>query len=118
MSPKHRHRRHKGFFFFPFIALAFLLFMGGVVMWLWNAILPDLVDVHAITYWQAVGLLVLCRILFGNFRKPGPWGPSGGNGPRSHAKRHYWREKWREMSPEEREEMKAKWKKWWDKRCD
>ena len=117
MSRKYRHRRHKGFFFFPLIALVFLLFMGGVVMWLWNAILPDLVSVSSITYWQAVGLLLLCRILFGNFRKPGPFGPSGKGSP-TYSKRHYWKEKWKQMSPEEREEMKAKWKKWWDKRCE
>jgi hypothetical protein len=117
MSRKYRRRRHKGFFFFPLIALAFLFLMGGVVMWLWNAILPDLVAVNPITYWQAVGLLLLCRILFGNFRKPGPFG-NPRNHRRPHSKGHYWKEKWKQMSPEERAEMKEKWKKWWDRDYD
>ena len=85
-------------------------------MFLWNAILPDLVSVNRISYWQSVGLLALCRILFGNFQK-GRFGPPPG-GHRPHSKRHSWREKWKQMTPEEREEMKAKWKSWWDKRCD
>ena len=83
-------------------------------MLLWNAILPALVSVNAITYWQAVGLLLLCRILFGNFRKGSPFGPPAGR----NSKHRYWREKWHRMSPEERTEMKEKWKKWWDKESD
>lgn len=114
MSHKHRYNGRGRFFFFPLIAIAFLLVMGGVVMILWNAILPDLVSVNPITYWQAVGLLLLCRILFGNFRKGGSFGPSSG-GPRKHSRSRYWKEKWSQMSPEERVEMKEKWKKWWDK---
>lgn len=117
MSHKHRYNGRGRFFFFPLIAAIFLLAMGGVVMILWNAILPDLVSVNPITYWQAVGLLVLCRILFGNFRKGGSFGSQAGGGPRKHSRRHYWREKWSQMSPEEREEMKEKWKNWWDKKC-
>lgn len=115
MSHKHRYRRKKHFFFFPFIAAFFLLAMAGIVMMLWNAILPDLVAVKHITYWQAVGLLILCRILFGNFRGPGRF---GGNPPARNHRRHNWKEKWRNMSPEEREQMKEKWRNWWDKKCD
>ena len=116
MPRKYRYAGRGRFFFFPFIAAIFLLVMGGIVMFLWNAILPPLVSVNAITYWQAVGLLALCRILFGNFRKPGPFGRS--SGPKHHNKRHYWREKWNQMTPEEREQVKEKWKKWWDRKCD
>lgn len=116
MARKHRYAGRGRFFFFPLIAITFLLVMGAVVMLLWNAILPDLVEVNPISYWQAVGLLLLCRILFGNFRKGGFGPPKGRHQPQF--KRHYWREKWERMSPEERAEMKAKWKNWWDKRCD
>lgn len=51
------------------------LVFGWAVMWLWNTVLPDLLGVRAITYGQAIGLLVLCRLLFGGmhpFRKPHP----------------------------------------------
>jgi len=71
----------KRFFFEigPFRFLMFLFFgaiaalvVGVIVMWLWNAILPEIAGVKEISYWQSVGLLVLCRILFGSF------GPKGG----------------------------------------
>jgi hypothetical protein len=48
--------------------LALFIAIGGqVVMYLWNAILPDLFGLRTITFWQALGLLALCRILFGGF---------------------------------------------------
>jgi hypothetical protein len=51
-------------------AIAFVLFilLGGVaVQWLWNWLLPDIFGVRQITFWEALGLLALCRILFGGF---------------------------------------------------
>ncbi len=45
---------------------AFILVFGAVIMWLWNALLPDLFHFGTITYWQAVGLAVLARLLFGS----------------------------------------------------
>ena len=46
-------------------------------MWLWNAIMPDIFGLITITYWQAVGLLILFKILFGGF---------GSGGSKSHKK--------------------------------
>jgi|SRR5437764_6910160 len=65
--------------FAPVILLGFALFIalgGQVVHLLWNWLLPPLFGWRAITFWQALGLLALCRILFGGF---GSWG-----GPRAH----------------------------------
>ena len=58
-----------------FGALALALF-GYVVMALWNAVLPAAAGLHAINFLQAVGLLVLSRILFGGMRG---WGRRGGH---------------------------------------
>ncbi len=41
---------------------------SGLVMLLWNGILPSLFHVSIITFWQAAGLLLLARLLFGGFR--------------------------------------------------
>lgn len=101
-----KHRKKGLFFFFPLIALALLLAFGGIVMLLWNAILPDLLGIQFITYWQAVGLLLLCRILFGNFGKGRP----GAGTPPQWKGRSQWREKWMNMTPEERERMKEEWR--------
>jgi hypothetical protein len=46
---------------------AIFLALTCVVMFLWNALLPQIIHVAVINYWQALGLMVLCRILFGRF---------------------------------------------------
>lgn len=51
----------------PIIMLALLAGVGAVVMLLWNAIIPTVIGWGAVSYLQAVGLLVLCRLLFGSF---------------------------------------------------
>ncbi len=54
---------------------AFVALGGYAVMWLWNWLLPPLFGWHTVTFWQALALLALCRILFG--------GLGGHGGPRS-----------------------------------
>ena len=79
-----------------FAALALGL-LGYVVMTLWNAVLPAVTGLHAISFVQALGLLVLSRILFGGLRG---WGRRGG----------HWRARmqarWQQMTPEERERFR------------
>ncbi len=45
------------------IGLAILF--GYVIMWLWNWLMPDLFGLSPLTYWQAVGLFILLKILIG-----------------------------------------------------
>jgi hypothetical protein len=44
-----------------------LLLVSGVVMFLWNTLSRDVLHTTTINYWQALGLLALCRILFSKF---------------------------------------------------
>jgi hypothetical protein len=53
-----------------FTAFAFLF--GAVVMWLWNWLMPVIFHLGIITYWQAVGLAILSRLLFGSLHHGGP----------------------------------------------
>lgn len=78
------------------------LVAGGIVMLLWNAILPEAMGAHPLSYWHAVGLLILCRILFGNFRSGRP----GGGPP---FRQHAWRDKWLQMDPEQRRRFRDEW---------
>ena len=99
---------HKGrFLFFPLIAVAFIVGGGFAVMYLWNAILPEVItSVGKVTFAQAIGLLVLCRILFGGFkgRCRGHWGGGYcGSG-------YGWRSKMQGMTEEEKEKFKAEWR--------
>ncbi len=92
----------KGIFFLIFAGLA-VAGMGAVVMWLWNAVLPDLLHVSTITFPQSVGLFLLSRLLFGrlSFGRRGRRSPFGN--PRI-------REKFMNMSAEERAAFKQEWK--------
>ena len=90
--------RKKWFWIIPaaIIAIPLFIFVGGeIVMHLWNWLLPPLFGWRALTFWQALGLLVLCRVLFGGL------GGHGGHGPRRH-----WDRRCRKMTPEEREKFK------------
>ena len=80
------------------VGMAVFIAIGGeVVMLLWNWLAPALFGWRQITFWQAIGLLALCRILFGGFR--------GGGGPRSRIRQRM-AERWEQMTPEEREKFR------------
>ena len=93
----------KGLMFIAFFIAAALL-TGFVVMGLWNAILPAVLGVKAITFIQALGILLLSKILFGGFRG----GCHGRNGQQWKMKMQ---EKMGGMTPEEKENFKAEWRK-------
>lgn len=76
--------------------------IGAVVMLLWNALIPGIFHLGEITFWQALGLLVLSKILFSG-------GTCGGGHKRHHERwKNEMREKWEHMSPDERQKFKMK----------
>jgi hypothetical protein len=88
-----------------FIVFAVVMFglFGYATMLLWNALIPDLFHGPFLTFWQAVGLLVLSHILFHSFG--GRW--HGGWAHRHW--RHRFEEKLAAMTPEEREKFKEEY---------
>lgn len=89
-------------FLFPLFFIGAALLFGLAVMALWNAILPGVTGVKPINYFQALGLLVLSKILFGGFR--GGW-----RGGRGHYQWSKMKSRWQDMTPEEREKFKSEW---------
>jgi hypothetical protein len=83
---------------FLLLAIVAMGVFSFVVMSLWNWLMPPVFGLRVITFWQALGLLVLSRILLGGFR--GHRGPGG----------WHWRrrmmERWEQMTPEEREKFR------------
>ena len=112
MNFEHKQRtgfRSKKAFLIPIIVVGVFIFSGAVML-LWNAVLPTAITgVHIITFWQAMGILVLSKILFGGFKGL----HDRGHQHHRHMERDL-REKWMQMDPEERikmsEEMRAEWK--------
>lgn len=96
-------RRKKILMFAPLAivgGVAFVAIGGVIVRLLWNALLPAIFGLPVISFWQAIGLLALSRILFGGFGMRGC-------GPRGYMRRM------QEMTPEERERfrqaLRARW---------
>ena len=85
--------------------LLLLFVLPFIIMSLWNAILPDVFNATTITYWQALGLFILSRILFGGFRCGGP-----GRGSRRRFGRAGIKEKFMNMTDDEKVAFKQRWK--------
>nr|PZN51867.1 MAG: hypothetical protein DIU61_12500 [Bacteroidota bacterium] len=86
---------------FGLLMLAVLTF---VTQQLWNWLIPDLFGGPVLTFWQALGLLVLSKILLGGFAK---------GGHREHSLKMKMKEKLSRMSPEEREALKQRIREKW-----
>lgn len=89
--------------FFILIPIAILFVVSGIVMLLWNSILPVVFAVKTINYWQALGILILSKILFSHFsfdkRHRGPFMPP------------HLKEKFMNMTEEEKQQFKEEWEK-------
>ena len=95
-----RPRWKKMIFIAPLAMLGMfaLIAIGAeIVQQLWNWLLPTLFGWRLITFWQALGILLLCRILFGGLGRHGFH--------RSNFRRRM-AERWQHMSPEERERFR------------
>jgi hypothetical protein len=71
--------RRKWIFIAPVAILVMLLFTfigGEIVLRLWNWLLPPLFGFRQISLWRALGLLLLCRILFGGLGRHSYYGRS------------------------------------------
>ena len=79
------------------IAITAVVVFGFVVMSLWNWLAPVVFGVRTINFGQALGILVLSKILFGGFRG---WPGYGGHWRRRLSAR------WEQMTPEEREKFR------------
>ena len=91
-------RMFKVFKIIVLVALALTVF-GFVTEHLWNWLMPAIFGLKSITFLQALGLVVLSKILLGGFHKHGGGGHRG------------WKrgmeERWARMTPEERERFRA-----------
>ena len=76
-------------------AAAFFLLGALFLMLLWNRLMPAIFALPVITWGQALGLLVLARLLLGGFHHSGHSGPMGRAW--SSGRRKLYRERWQSM---------------------
>jgi len=88
------------------MCVLFVLLFGYITMTLWNWLVPPVFNGNVINYWQALGLLLLAKILFGGFggRRWGGYGMQW---------KHRYYQKLSSMSPEDRERFKARMREKW-----
>ncbi len=90
--------------------------LGFVTMGLWNWLVPVLFHGPVITFWQAIGLFILSKILLGGFKGKGgrhgggPWGGRGGM--RGEYMRKRFEERMSHMSEEEKEKFRKRCNFW------
>ncbi len=94
------------FVLFAMLFVAMFAGFGFVVMSLWNWLMPALFGLKLIGYWQAVGLIILSKILFGGFR---------GSASRGGLRLHGMRDRWRQRTPEEREKFRQGIRECWNR---
>jgi hypothetical protein len=78
--------------------VAVVIVLAFAVMLLWNSLVPELFHGPALQFWQALGLLLLSRLLFGGLRGRAGW--------HGHWRQRMWRERWESMTPEERARLR------------
>ena len=103
--------RRRLIFIAPLAILGVLVFIaigGEIVLQLWNWLLPPLFGWREITFWQALGLLALCRILFGGLGLHG----SGRSNLRRRLEERV-AERCEQMTPEERERFRQRMRERW-----
>jgi hypothetical protein len=104
MKPNKRRKLMLLFLVAPPAFLLFIALGGEVVKQLWNWLLPSIFGWREVSFWQALGLLALCRILFGGF---------GFHGAHRSGLRHRIGDHWERMSPEERERLRQMMRERW-----
>ncbi len=102
--------KNKGFWFLKMVFWGIFAFtaISWIVMLLWNWLMPEIFNLTTITIFQASGLLILSKIIFGF----GHWGKQNHN--KGGHWRHKMKDKWQGMNEEEKlvfkNKMKEKWK--------
>lgn len=67
-------RWKKAAFMIPIFIIGAVLLTGFIVMMLWNGIMPEVFGLGILSIWQAIGLFILARFLFGRSKGPRSWG--------------------------------------------
>jgi len=97
-------------FGFLVLGAAMITIMGFATMYLWNWLIPSIFNGGTVTFWQAIGLLALAKLLTG-FMGWGRWGHHKGWYGKHGMHNTYWKRRWEEklekMTPEEREKFKS-----------
>ena len=87
-------------------AVLFALVFGFVVKWIWNLLMPAVFGLSEITFWQAFGIVILAKLLFGGFS------PHRHDRSRGDFRLHHdWHFPWKRFS-DQRQDLKSNYRNW------
>jgi hypothetical protein len=98
------NKNYSKLFLYPLWIISLVAIFGTITMYLWNALLPTIAGLPIINWFQAVGLLILCRILFGGIEH-------GFRGGVFLNRKNLFHDRWNAMSDEERNTLAEQIKK-------
>jgi hypothetical protein len=84
----------------------FALVFGFVVKWIWNMLMPAVFGLSEITFWQAFGMVILAKLLFGGFSPH-----RRGSRHRDDQPYHAWHFPWKRPSGQ-RKDLKSNYRNW------
>lgn len=93
--------------------LLMVLLVGVVTQFLWNFVMPYIFGLPSISFWQALALFLLAKVIFGFGGGGKKWG-----GYRNHQMKRQWAERYSKLSPEERAKFKEKFTEKWCSRAE
>jgi hypothetical protein len=84
----------------------FALVFGFVVKWIWNMLMPAVFGLSEITFWQAFGIVILAKLIFGGFS---PHRHDGRH--RADQLRHDWHFPWQRFRDQPKD-LKSNYRNW------
>lgn len=80
----------------PLLVLVVIAIFSTATMLLWNGLMPEIFGLTTITFWQGLGVFILCRLLFGRISPGRPRKHDDGRfNLKMHRKMQQIRGKWR-----------------------
>ena len=93
------HNKKRWFFRGFLFVIVFIGLLSLIVMLLWNWLMPLIFGLGNISYIEAIGLLILSKILFtGIGKRPSPY---------YYGRRKYWHERFEKQNPDEKAQQSA-----------
>ncbi len=103
---------------FTILGAGLIILMGFVVMWLWNWLMPMIFNLTTLTYWQAAGVFILAKIIFGGFGGDSSNNSNSKHKPKNKIKKEFSKEfdkEFEKLNKSDKEYDKL-YEKWWEEK--
>ncbi len=105
-------------FGFTILGASLIILMGFVIMWLWNWLMPLIFNLTTLTYWQAAGVFILAKIIFGGFGGDSSNNSNSKHRPKNKIKKEFSKEFDKEFDKQNKsdKDYDELYEKWWEEK--